>query len=296
MLLLLLLVFIGGGDAIARFYLLNRQSPESKTEITDENLHLVNANLTVKFIIHGWLESYERQWYTDMTRAYLLRYDCNVIQVDWKEEAAQLYSVSVQNTKIIGDSVGDFIVKLNKNLGLGLEKVHVVGHSLGGQVSGFAGKEVLRLMGKKIDRISGLDPAGPEFEGKDTTERLYVGDANFVDITHTDRGVFGYKESIGTVDFMPNGGDRRQPGCTLLEHDNQLTLVQDIFCSHIHSYLYFIQSINDKSQIAYKCNNYLNYKINLCSMNEKTIYGEDVDRNAAGTFYFRTTAAAPYFT
>ncbi|XP_017778216.1 PREDICTED: pancreatic lipase-related protein 2-like [Nicrophorus vespilloides] len=294
--LLLLLVLIGGGDAIARFYLLNRQSPELKTEITDDNLRLVNANLTVKFMIHGWGESADKDWYTALTDAYLLRYDCNVIQVDWRKEAAQLYTISAENTRIIGESVGEFIVKLNKYLGLGLEKVHVVGHSLGGQVSGFTGKAVQRLIGKKIDRISGLDPAGPEFEGMNAKDRLAVGDANFVDVTHTDGGIFGFRDPIGTVDFMPNGGVRPQPGCTITSYDNQLSLTQILFCSHIHSYLFFIESINDDNQIAYKCDTYRNYENGYCTMNEQTIYGEDVDRNAVGTFFFKTTPEAPYFT
>ncbi|XP_017781701.1 PREDICTED: lipoprotein lipase-like [Nicrophorus vespilloides] len=296
MLLFVLLIFIGGGDAVARFYLLNRQSPNSKTEITDENVHLVKANLSVKFIIHGFKASSNSSWYTNMTDAYLLRYDCNVIQVDWKEEAKQLYPTSVKNTKIIGKSVAEFIVKLNKTLGLGLEKVHLVGHSLGGHVSGFAGKNVQHLIGKKIDRISGLDPAGPGFLTKSAKHRLAVGDANFVDVTHTDRLILGYPAPLGNVDFMPNGGIRPQPGCTLVTEDFQFNQNFSLSCSHSRSELYFIQSINDDDQVAYRCNNYIRYKKNLCSMNEKTIYGEDVDRNATGTFYFRTTADAPYFT
>ena len=34
--------------------------------------------------------------------------------------------------------------------------------------------------------ISGLDPAGPYFEDKDTRVRIDPGDAQFVDIIHTD--------------------------------------------------------------------------------------------------------------
>lgn len=35
-----------------------------------------------------------------------------------------------------------------------------------------------------------------------------------VDIIHSDRGVYGYPISTGTVDFYPNGGARYQPGCS----------------------------------------------------------------------------------
>lgn len=38
-------------------------------------------------------------------------------------------------------------------------------------------------------------------------------DAEFVDVIHTDAGVYGYPFQIGTADFYPNSGHRYQPGC-----------------------------------------------------------------------------------
>lgn len=94
-----------------------------------------------------------------------------------------------------------------------MENVHVIGHSLGSHVAGFAGKRVKEMLGRKIERITGLDPAGPLFEPLPISNRLNSGDAQMVDIIHTDGGVFGFFKPIGTVDFFANGGVPFQPGC-----------------------------------------------------------------------------------
>ena len=59
---------------------------------------------------------------------------------------------------------------------------------------------------------SGLDPAGPYFSYTDPAVRLDPGDAHFVDVIHTDAGLLGTSQSVGHIDFFPNGG-LRQPGC-----------------------------------------------------------------------------------
>lgn len=56
-----------------------------------------------------------------------------------------------------------------------------------------------------------MDPAGPFFNLIMPT--LSSNDARFVDIIHTDYGIFGVGLVTGTVDFFPNGGERVQPGC-----------------------------------------------------------------------------------
>lgn len=95
--------------------------------------------------------------------------------------------------------------------------VHIIGHSLGGQAAGFVGKYIKKMTnGKQIARITGLDPARPLFETyvNNPSKHLDKSDAQFVDIVHTDGGVFGFSSAIGTVDFFPNGGKRHQPGCS----------------------------------------------------------------------------------
>lgn len=59
----------------------------------------------------------------------------------------------------------------------------------------------------------GLDPAEPLFKDAPNNFRLDASDAEFVDIIHTCGGVLGYRASVGTADFFPNGGTPSQPGC-----------------------------------------------------------------------------------
>lgn len=116
-----------------------------------------------------------------------------------------------------GKVVGEQIIKLHQEYKVPLQTVHLIGHSLGAHVAGFAGKEVYNATGQKVGRITGLDPAGPLFEGIfiSRDSRLNENDAEMVDVVHTDGGVFGYRGPLGTIDFYPNGGVALQPGCEL---------------------------------------------------------------------------------
>lgn len=99
--------------------------------------------------------------------------------------------------------------------GLDVDKFHIVGHSLGSQMSGIIGRNVIKKSGGevKIARISGLDPAFPTFYPSLGTSPINKKDAKFVDIIHTDAWLYGGPISTGTVDFWPNGGRTLQPGC-----------------------------------------------------------------------------------
>jgi predicted alpha/beta hydrolase len=65
--------------------------------------------------------------------------------------------------------------------------LHFVGHSLGGQAAGVAGGALKR----RPARITGLDAASPLFTKLPLHLRLDKSDADFVDIIHTDAGIFG---------------------------------------------------------------------------------------------------------
>jgi len=91
---------------------------------------------------------------------------------------------------------------------------HLIGHSLGAHVAGYAGERIHKLgqiTGVLISNviythqdltcafcIVGLDPAGPAFHHMPTFVRLDRSDAEFVDVYHTDgmSGQYGNKKFI----------------------------------------------------------------------------------------------------
>ena len=63
--------------------------------------------------------------------------------------------------------------------------------------------------------MTGLDPAGLWHINVRADFRLDKNDADQVDVIHTDSNGFGTrrKETVGHIDFFPNGG-ANQPGCS----------------------------------------------------------------------------------
>jgi len=112
-----------------------------------------------------------------------------------------------------GKNLGELVDLIVSQTGAAISSFHLVGHSLGSHVVGWAGSTV----NGRISRITGLDPAGPFYFLNNTENRLDPSDADFVDIIHTDGGhLYGgqlaFFEPTGHVDFYPNGG-KDQPGC-----------------------------------------------------------------------------------
>ena len=67
--------------------------------------------------------------------------------------AANPYASAVQNTPPTGAHIAELIEFLVAHTGAKLEDFHIIGHSLGGQVAGFAGKSITS---GKVARITGM--------------------------------------------------------------------------------------------------------------------------------------------
>lgn len=212
------------------YYLYTRKNPKNRILLKRSFLtsSAIDPDHKVKFIIHGWLENADRPYMRALKNSYIARGEYNVITVDWARPSQVDYAIASMNTKSVGRDLGEFIIRIMKILNIPLKHIHIIGHSLGAHVAGFAGKEVRKRIKRKVGRITALDAAGPLFEipiPVDESMRLSKNDAEFVDCIHTDGGIFGMTQAIGHVDFYPNGGVPRQPGCSNINIRNLSTRV-----------------------------------------------------------------------
>eukprot|EP00079_Xenopus_tropicalis_P019911 XP_012810166.1 PREDICTED: pancreatic triacylglycerol lipase-like [Xenopus tropicalis] len=238
-----------------RFLLFTQQNPNSYQEISAINPSSISSsyfrtNRKTRFIIHGFIDKGEESWLTDMCKTMLQVEDVNCLCVDWMGGSRTLYTQAANNIRVVGAEVAYFIDTLTNMYGYSPAMVHVIGHSLGAQAAGEAGKRR-----KGIGRITGLDPAEPYFQGTPSEVRLDSSDANFVDVIHTDAAPMvpnlglGMSQLAGHLDFFPNGGEE-MPGCK----KNALSQIVDldgiwqgtrdfVACNHLRSYKYYTNSI-----------------------------------------------------
>lgn len=170
----------------------------------------MNFSNPTTIIIHGWMSSSNSANIQEIKNRYMLYGTAmNVIICNWAAIAKTIYPLTVMLIKRVGNYVNKLVMFL-VSYGLDFQKIHLVGHSLGAHISGYAGAAAKPAT---YSRITGLDPAMPEFLLASPEHRLDPSDASFVDVIHTCAGVLGHPMLLGTVDFFPNGGTPPQPGC-----------------------------------------------------------------------------------
>ncbi|XP_046556330.1 pancreatic triacylglycerol lipase-like [Haliotis rubra] len=272
---------------------------------------IVNSLLDVKektkIVVHGYLSEADAPWVTNTTKYLLLIDNFNVITVDWRSGAHKFYPKSVANTRLVGAIIAKTVEIARDRMGAKMADVHLIGHSLGSHISGYVGSRI-----EGVGRISGLDPAGPLFEGTDPAVRLDPTDAIYVDNIHTD-GLPLYDAGLGTlsawghVDFYPNGGGD-QPGCPAPVEHGLLDVVELKFkaipvavsCNHLRSHDYYVASLADAKCdfTAHPCASYKDFTEGSCSSCGSGTcpqMGYFSDRaNRQGKFYLETENTYPF--
>ncbi|XP_070537615.1 inactive pancreatic lipase-related protein 1-like [Ptychodera flava] len=248
-----------------------------------------------KFTIHGYTDDGLTAWAYDMAKALVERDDINAFSVNWRKGAGGInYWQCAENARVAGAEVAAFMKQLRDQTGASFKDMHLIGHSLGAHVAGYAGERTPGL-----GRITGSDPAQPLFEYKDPRVRLDSTDADFVDVIHTDgNSIFtlglGLFQPIGHIDFYPNGG-KRQAGCA--EDENSPTYPN---CDHSRSHKYIMESIvSDCPFTAYPCTMWEidndPSACNYCPHGQCAYLGINADKgNTRGVFYLETNTESPY--
>ncbi|XP_070491648.1 lipase member H-A-like [Chironomus tepperi] len=250
-----------------------------------------NFNKSTVLYIHGFRESVLADSVQTVVSAYLSRNDHNIFALDWSNYSSGSYVAHAVPSVIgLGNLIG---YRMNSWLEQGIldeKRLHIVGHSLGGQMSGYIGKMVNLLSSgtRKIHRITALDPAKPLFYTNRTAMISYIhmNDAELVDIIHTNAGVLGSSVSVGNCDFWPNGGSF-QPGCAV----NSI-----INCDHKRSWMYYAESVASMEPKfnAIVCEDYKNFKKLNCSDNLTSFMGFYASENCSGVYYLQTNNDFPY--
>ncbi|KAJ0175653.1 hypothetical protein K1T71_008812 [Dendrolimus kikuchii] len=281
-------ILLGGAD----FYLYTRRNEVGEYLNMSENKELIKSNYfnssnTIKVLTHGWFSDEQTEWIQLMKDDLLRNGDFNVITVDWQCLAKNIfYQWSALSTRYVGKLTAKLLNALSKSYNIRNDTIHLIGHSLGAHVMGYAG-----MFAKNgVHRITGLDPARPLFEipSMPPEYRLEKSDADFVDIIHTSSGLLGYKRSHGHADFYPNSGKPIQPGC-----DVGIQYLIDA-CSHARSHKFFSESIDPKNRYtSYPCESWDEFVKNNCRENS-TLMGFYASDERYGDFYLQTRGHPPY--
>lgn len=224
-----------------------------------------------QILIHGFMDSPTLTSLWGGLKNELLKHgDYNVIIVDWSSGNLFPYDQACANARVVGAQIAEMIKACIDYANVTAADFHIIGHSLGAHVCGYAGERIPGL-----GRITGLDPAGPYFDNTDKIVRLDETDAVFVDAIHTDAKNLlqlglGAKIPSGHADFFPNSG-HDQPGCTrdpLIDIINNGVIEgieQILACDHVRAVNYFTESVNTQCPfMGFPCASEDDYKNNLC--------------------------------
>ncbi|KAH9641099.1 hypothetical protein HF086_003520 [Spodoptera exigua] len=225
---------------------------------------------TIVILIHGFMESSDGWMVNALAPELLKKSVYKVFALDGRKIINLEYFSSSTNARFMGEMLGSFLSDVIKS------------HSLGSHIAGIAGKKVYEVTGKRISRITALDPAGPCFSNITDSGRLARTDAEYVDVIHSNAGILGLKAPVGHKDFYPNGGVI-QPGCYLS------------ICDHSRAWELFAESIaSPKHFPARKCENWTMFGEGRCSKNEISYMGLESDSSSPGIYFFTTKNSAPF--
>ncbi|XP_016929980.3 pancreatic triacylglycerol lipase [Drosophila suzukii] len=240
----------------------------------------------LKILIHGYT-GYRDFAPNSFIRPVLLdNEDVYVISIDYGPLVRYpCYIQAVQNLPLVSQCLAQLINNLVDRAIVPNDQIHLIGFSLGGQVAG----QTANYLKRKLKRITGLDPAKPLFILGPDSRRLDAGDAEFVDVIHSDVFGRGVLRAAGHVDFYPNFG-AQQPGC--MEENMQ----DPGSCNHERAPRFYAESIN--STVGFwgrYCSGWLVHLLGLCpTTGAQAQMGYHVSQELRGSYFLKTGSSPPF--
>ncbi|CAL8118014.1 unnamed protein product [Orchesella dallaii] len=281
------------GEGLKFYYF---PTPDQQMEIVYNDLESLNAS-NIKpatktiFLLDGFTSTATSPMNTYTKNNFSGRADVNVILVDWGSlSGAELsigtpiemvfsYLVAFANCATAGDRMAEFFQFLRVNGQIEFSDMTVISHSLGCHVAGAAGKRTKALFGERIGRIVGLDPAF-QVTPWEQQIRLQIGDAEAVEIYHTNRdGVGDSNLATGDITMFVNGG-ADQP-CK--EEDSEII---GKCSSHSYSWQLYNFALNNDTVKACPCKG-ANCLCKRCSLDcsDPVRIGWYIPSDVRGSFY-----------
>ncbi|EDW64482.2 phospholipase A1 isoform X1 [Drosophila virilis] len=304
-----LVPFTSSARVKMQFFLFKRDFPDCGKELfpnDDETLERsgFDARHPTRIIIHGWMSQGKGSLNRDVKSAYLSltkpkpntqnndddarnephteapRYeDFNIIVCDWSKISSNVNYFGVADmVEDLGFLLAEFVRFLHMRAGLQFDDVYLIGHSLGAQIAGSAGKQIRPF---RFNTIYALDPAGPKFREQSDEYRIDASDAHYVESIQTSIGL-GFEEPVGHATFYPNYG-KDQKKCYMYG------------CSHKRAHDYFAESINStKGFWGIRCERISKKTWVLLDNDGEFRMGGEPSDPKNGTFYVKTYDKKPY--
>nr|XP_044627173.1 lipase member H isoform X2 [Equus asinus] len=210
-----------------KLLLYTRRNPTCAQIIDPTAMGNLNVTKKTTFLVHGFRPTGSPPvWIEDLVEGLLSVEDMNVVVVDWNRGATTvIYTHASNKTRKVARILKKFIDQMLA-AGASLDDIYMIGVSLGAHISGFVGE----MYNGQLGRITGLDPAGPLFNGRPPEDRLDPSDAQFVDVIHSD-----------------------------------IDGIQYFKCDHQRSVYLFLSSLRENCAItAYPCDSYWDYRKGKC--------------------------------
>ncbi|KAH8419683.1 hypothetical protein KR009_000874 [Drosophila setifemur] len=237
----------------------------------------------VVILATGWTTTVnESDTVAVFSQAYNCRGDVNFVVVDAARYVDTLYTWSAFNTEEIGENIAKGLAKLLDVVPL--EKIHLIGHSLGAHIVGSAGRHLTQLTGRVVPRITGLDPAKPCFNEGEVLSGLLRGDADFIDVIHSNPGVLGKRDPLGDADFYPGGMSPLPGGCF------------SVICAHGRSWQYYAETVypgNERNFLATRCSSLAHVRDLRCP-GEEIPMGYATPVKARGNYFLEVNPTSPF--
>lgn len=253
--------------------------------------------------------------------------DQTVTIVGWGEGANQYrYKQAAANTQAVGSWLAEYVKAIKEKVESPNTDSNIyiwgIGHSLGAHLMGKAGRTSKISDQPIFDRITGLDPAGVDFQTENHDKRLTKTDAKFVDVIHTDGKAkkaslyCGTLIPLGTIDFYPNFGwsqpTKGTPKAKSLPKNDGISGLGADGVSHKRAHEYFIWSISNRHK--FKTNLVLDesprvdkifhgaypnvtsvHKVKwVATTAEMGYYADKVKSINPGNYYVKTNASDPW--